>query len=505
MKNWNYSLALKNHKPFAALISILIIIGIFFRFSNLDNKVYWLDESFTSLWISGYSLEEVQADISYNKTLEFSDLNKYYGDSNKRKGLSETIDRLATEDSQHPPFYYTLAYIWTQWTGSSIAGIRSLSALIGVLILPSIYWLSLEIFSSQISAWLAVCFAAVSPTHLIWAQEARQYSLFTLFITVSSAIFLRCLKKPNPWIWIAYCLSIFLGLYTHVLMSIFVGIQALYLISKKCYRKQRKRILIPFSLSLLASYTAFLPWAYFILKYPINRLDWTSVSIHPVEYIKRFFLIFVRVFVDFDFDFGDPFSLVSVIVILLIFAISFIHLVRRLDKGHNLFIFYLFIVPFLPFLAADIVMGGIRATVSRYYVGSFVGLELMVVEYLTHNLKNNVSKLIIGALITLGLFSSFQFNKSEFWWTKKQYNETFQIAKIVNQYHKPLILIPESFDAQSVLAISHSMDGDATFNRFSNAEPILKSHCGSKDIFLLNHPRNLDDTLEENGYLLASL
>jgi uncharacterized membrane protein len=30
-------------------IIILLFLGIFFRFVNLDQKVYWIDEAFTSL------------------------------------------------------------------------------------------------------------------------------------------------------------------------------------------------------------------------------------------------------------------------------------------------------------------------------------------------------------------------------------------------------------------------------------------------------------------------
>lgn len=38
-----------------SLILIVLIIGIFFRFYNIDKKVYWNDESYTSLMISGYT------------------------------------------------------------------------------------------------------------------------------------------------------------------------------------------------------------------------------------------------------------------------------------------------------------------------------------------------------------------------------------------------------------------------------------------------------------------
>ncbi len=32
------------------LIIVLLVLGLFFRFVNLDRKVYWLDEVYTELW-----------------------------------------------------------------------------------------------------------------------------------------------------------------------------------------------------------------------------------------------------------------------------------------------------------------------------------------------------------------------------------------------------------------------------------------------------------------------
>ncbi len=45
------------------IIVMLLMVGIFFRFFNLDRKVYWHDETFTSLRISGYTVNEVKQQI----------------------------------------------------------------------------------------------------------------------------------------------------------------------------------------------------------------------------------------------------------------------------------------------------------------------------------------------------------------------------------------------------------------------------------------------------------
>ena len=45
------------------LVIVLIVLGVFFRFINIDRKVYWFDETFTSLRISGYTEKEAIAQL----------------------------------------------------------------------------------------------------------------------------------------------------------------------------------------------------------------------------------------------------------------------------------------------------------------------------------------------------------------------------------------------------------------------------------------------------------
>src|SRR6478672_10132474 len=50
-------------KGFQFFLVFLLVLGIYFRFVNLDRKVYWLDETHTSLRISGYTEPEFIQEI----------------------------------------------------------------------------------------------------------------------------------------------------------------------------------------------------------------------------------------------------------------------------------------------------------------------------------------------------------------------------------------------------------------------------------------------------------
>ena len=124
----------------------LLTLGIFLRFVNIDHKVYWHDEVYTSIRISGYTGDEVGREIFTGKIIGIQKLQKYQQISSD-KGLDDTIKALC-EHPEHPPLYYLIARLWIQLFGSSVATIRSLSAIISLLAFPCIYWLCRELFDS---------------------------------------------------------------------------------------------------------------------------------------------------------------------------------------------------------------------------------------------------------------------------------------------------------------------------------------------------------------------
>src|SRR5437016_4534059 len=121
------------------LIIVLLVVGIFFRFFNLGGKVYWHDETYTSLRISGYTAAEVKQQIFNERIISQESFAKFQR-PNLEKGLSDTINSLAIEDPQQPPLYYIIARFWVEIFGNSVIAMRSLSAVISLLAFPCVYW-----------------------------------------------------------------------------------------------------------------------------------------------------------------------------------------------------------------------------------------------------------------------------------------------------------------------------------------------------------------------------
>ena len=113
-------------------IVILLVLGVFFRFVNLERKVFWIHENYTSLRISGHTETEFIQQVFDGHIVNLKQLQNYQ-QPNPEKGLFSTINSLAVESPQHPPLYYVMARFWLQLWGTSPAVLRSLSALLSLV------------------------------------------------------------------------------------------------------------------------------------------------------------------------------------------------------------------------------------------------------------------------------------------------------------------------------------------------------------------------------------
>lgn len=216
------------------IIILAIVLGIFFRWVNLDKQLYWYDEVLTTLRISGYLQPQFSQEVSEKNLVSVEELQQYQRLS-PDKSLIDTFKALAG-NAEHPPLYYLMARFWAQLFGTSISAMRSLPASISLLVFPCIYWLCWELFQSRTVGWIAVALTSVSPICIFYAQEARQYSLWSVIILLSSTTLLRAIRLKTQRSWALYAASIILALYTHLLSLLWVIAQGIYVLAVERFR-----------------------------------------------------------------------------------------------------------------------------------------------------------------------------------------------------------------------------------------------------------------------------
>jgi mannosyltransferase len=109
-----------------------------------------------------------------------------------RVGFGHAMDAVGFSESA-PPLYYALTWFWTQVTGTSEWGLRSLSAVAGVATIPVAYLVGRELRGPR-AGLLAAALVAVNPMLLWYSQEARAYALLGLFCALSLLFCVRALQ-----------------------------------------------------------------------------------------------------------------------------------------------------------------------------------------------------------------------------------------------------------------------------------------------------------------------
>jgi len=399
------------------LLVFLLALGVVFRFVNLNHKVYWHDETYTSLRAAGYTRGEIDDQLFQNRVIDAIELQKFQRIKPGSTPL-DTLRSLAVEDPQHPPLYFLMTRFWMQALGAPLEWIfrspltvtRSLPALISLLSLPAMYALAWELFASHEIALLATTLLALSPFDVLFAQTARQYSLLTLMVVASSYLLLRALRltyappsnyshhyrKPPPlWhCWALYAGSATIGLYTHPFFGLtlighaaYVGLNAWVAQSAG---SPLKNTLTGFAGAIAGAIILYLPWLVVMTvnaKRAFATTDWTQFSPGIDYLLKLWTLSFTALFFDLDFGFDNPWTYLARIPVLFLIFVSLYSLCRNTRPTTWLFVLTSILVPFLLLAIPDVVLGNKRSAVSRYLISSFPGVQLAVAYFLATKLS----------------------------------------------------------------------------------------------------------------------
>ncbi len=469
----------------------LLILSVFFRFVNLDEKVYSADEVRSFLRISGYTSEEFVAQF-YDENIVTVDSLQAYQRPTPERNLGDAIAALAG-NPEHPPLYYVLARFWTQWFNDPV-GARILAVLVSLLAFPALYWLCLELFNSPFTAWIAIALVASSPYHLLLSQPARQYSLWAVTILLSSALLLRSLRLQTKSLWGLYGVSLAFGLYTHLFFGFVAISQGLYvLIVERC--KLTKNF-ASYIIASLLGLVIFTPWIWVIF----NRLEtlesktkWVRNYQDNFQGLCRIWLDNLnRIFIDLPYQTSLKNPVFYLILILLCYGVYF--LVRRTPVRIWLFILSLIGVTALSQILPDLIWGGQRSILPRYLLASYLGIQLTIAYLIATQMttSNRIQRgkfwnLIFACLVVGGVLSSTLISQSRAWeYTASAIN--LEIAPIINQANQPLVMSDSTHTF--IIPLTYLLDSQVQIQLFKKTQlqqaegKLNLENYRDKDVFL---------------------
>lgn len=521
--------------------------GIWFRFGNL-HQIYWHDEAFTSLRISGYTSLEVKQNLFNNQLVSLDEL-LYYQGINQERTVFDTIESLAFDDAQHPPLYYVLAWFWVKIWGNSVANLRSFSVLVSLFSLPAIYWLCQELFAliccspkevtalqdhpdyqnylktKNLTSSIALLLVATSPVHILYAQEAREYALWTGLVLAMSAALVRSLRLHNWKNWSLYTILLTASLYTSPLSGfVALGHGVYVLLQQRCRLSRR---VLAYALAATLGLIFFVPWLLVLLNDgAVGGASWTSQPIPLVTWLKLWGLHILRCFILTEGDFGFDTAIVYGVLPLVLGAIAyaFYCLCRYSPREFWLFVLIFTSASALPLVIPDLVLGGQRSTAGRYLLPTFLGMQLALafsightfqifqkskLKGLTakspHKLKQGIISIVLLSTLILNIWSGLQILSIKTSWIKVINYHLPSLSAVVNPSQKPLIISAASgINFGTIFALAHVLDPKVYFLLLKDESPpdtveITTKFLGFRDIFLFNPSPELRESLLEQN------
>ena len=539
----------RHSKGFRLLLLTAISAGIFFRFWNIDDKVYWIDEVHTSLRTVGYSRSEFVQQVPRDRLLSIDEFHQFQQLSPDR-GWGDSLAALA-QNAEHTPLYYLCTRLAMTAFGSSIAVTRAVAAGFSLLCLPTIYWCCEQLWSlaedsadrhrdrsqpqsapvsiehisvakksaaesvaGETVGLLAVVLLSLSPLQVLYAQEARQYSLYALLTLVSSAMLLRSLRRQRSaelkrigaepghesapefnsksfgtsehsaveWrVWWPYAVSASLLLYSHLIGALVLLTQGIYVLltQRRAWRGQL--------LSVAAALVSLLPWVALYFANASYIGAWTGRDIGLATLAQRWLLNLSSLWFDFQlrfptvqlFDveqgqdfagqgtvFQEPVAWLSLGFLGLAIA-SLVWAWRSLPRQISSFLLLMVVLPSGLLLIPDLLSGGHRTGIARYLLPSYLGITIAVAYGLSWLLVqrdrwlgirlSQWGRSLIALLLLLSLLSNTVSAQAETWWNKYSCFYDAAVAEQINAAENAIVLSSPR-RASRLLALSYQLD-----------------------------------------------
>ena len=515
----------------------ILCLGIFFRFVNLDKKVFWVDEVATALRVSGYTMQEMAAELVDGPAQTPAQLQKYQYPS-PEKNLADTAASLAAEDV-HPPLFFSLLRGWVSLFGNSVVALRSLAACFSVLMFPAVWWLCKELFNPPLTrstlaarsatngtarsthraaysnpvGWVAVALLALSPAQVVYAQESRQYTLWMLIMLLAGASLLRSLRINRWQSWLLYSILMTLGLYTHYLFMLVIASHGLYVLCTERLKPTRK--FISYLIATAITGAAYLPWILFSSRFSTDttQLSWMDQPPKLLSMVVQIAGVLSRSFVDFGVGTISGSIATLVVAPLLLFSIAISLLAVIVLVRQTPFKTWFFVATFGGVTAA-VVLGSYfvldkAVATTRFVLPISLSLQLAVAYLLVTGIQRTqpylgkyVSQPIVwrtlgGLLLSLGALSCALRLNAPVWWTQMPYlnQDIPAIAQSIDQQDNALVIVDASknplfFDMVQPQSLLHSLhpvspNAQVQLQIVEKAVPDLKSASGQNTFIYL--------------------
>ncbi|EKV01128.1 putative membrane protein [Leptolyngbya sp. PCC 7375] len=467
------------------LLVVCLLVGITLRCTNAAHKVYWHDEVYTTIRVLGHSGKALEKQVTQAPVISASELQELQQFPQPRR-WGDTWSALVSHP-EHPPLFYLLERLWVGVLSPSITSFRALAIVFGLALLPLTYWLCQQLWQDHWAGLIATCLMALSPVQLLYAQEAREYSLWACLILVANGFLIRAMRSSGRYSssaivvrsslatvvrpWGFYGLSVALMLYTTLLSILVVVAHSLYvLISGSRQHWQR------FAIALGGAFLAFIPWLLVILS---NRAklesatEWTSFRQPLGQLIKLWGLHLSSTVIDLGLPLEHSYTYWVPPIVLALLLMALWQLLLVTPPPTMAFCIMTLMVPALGLILPDLINGGQLSISTRYFMPSLLMVTLILAGWLRQLMLSDRGiyrfwgQGILVLLLVMGLVSNTLSAASFTWWNKNINYHGNVMGEVIRQTTKPLVIAElGATGLGSMISLSYAVTPETDFVLF---------------------------------------
>lgn len=253
--------------------------------------------------------------------------------------------------------YYAALWVWTRAFGDGVDAVRALSIVFAAATLPIVYALGVRLFGRAAGLFAALALAT-NAFFLVYAQEARGYSLVTLMCALSMYFFLDALDRSRRWSLAGYVIVSTLAFYAHYFAVYVTLVQLVFLLAVARREALTRRWTAAYAaIGLLVA-----PMAYGALALGENPISWIHrPGIHQLVGASRSIG-------------GDGTAPLLVALVVLAVGLPFAFRTRPRRAALGLVAAWLLVPPVLSFLVSQVH----PMFLARYLVVSLPALALLL-------------------------------------------------------------------------------------------------------------------------------
>ncbi|HEY9665745.1 MAG TPA: hypothetical protein V6C91_03025, partial [Coleofasciculaceae cyanobacterium] len=222
--------------------------------------------------------------------------------------------------------------------------------------------------------------------------------------------------------------------------------------------------------------------------------------------------------IDTGFSSSSPFATplpvliflsLSILIVFVSVAYSLYFLVRHTPKTSWLFIITLISFTSLAIIIPDLILGRRTSVTGRYMIPAYLGIQLAVAYLVSCKLKptlantwrNKFWKLSLLALFTSGVISCAIVSQAGTWWNNLTDTNNRQLAQMVNQTSRPLILqeidsSPPRYNVFNLISLSYLLEPDVKF-KFIPKDTVPEIPKDSSHVFFMGPSSVLRSGIEK--------